>query len=88
MSQLPIARTDLEDRVVDDEFVILDRDKDAIHQLNATAGFIWAKCDGRHDIETIAEELAEEYGVDLEVTRQDVRAIVTTFGNLGLVDGA
>ena len=85
MTHLPRGRTSLEDRFVEDELVILDRERDAIHQLNPTARFIWSRCDGEHDLDTIAKELAEVFGVDFLITRDDVGATISTLEELGLL---
>lgn len=85
MNQLPKVRSGLEDRLIADELVILDRERESIHQLNLTATFIWSRCDGQRDLETIAEELADEYGVEVDLTLVDVEATISDFESLGLL---
>jgi len=86
MTDRPKARPDLETRTVDDETVILDRDGERIHQLNATASFIWDRCDGERDATAIAAELAEAFGVEPDQTVKDVSEIVLQFSALGLLE--
>ena len=86
MTDRPKARPDLETRTVDDETVILDRDGERIHQLNATASFVWDCCEGKMDTNSIAAELAEAFGVDPNRTVKDVSEIVLQFSGLGLLE--
>lgn len=85
MCDRPQARPNLEVRIVDDETVILDQDGEHIHQLNATASFIWERCDGSVTLSEIAQELAATFEVDPEVTAGDVQNTVLQFSQLGLL---
>ena len=87
MSDKPKAKPDLEVRTVEDEKVILNRDGEHIHQLNLTASFVWDRCDGSHEVAQIADELAEAFGVDSELTLKDVSDVVLQFSQLGLLEG-
>jgi len=86
MSNKPKTKSGLEVRTVDDEKVILDRDGEHIHQLNATASFIWDLCDGSREISTIAEELGDAFGVDADSTLKDVSDVLSQFSELGLLE--
>jgi len=86
MSNTPKTRPDLEVRTVDDEKVILDRDGEHIHQLNSTASFVWDRCDGSREISAIAQELADAFGVDSDLTLNDVSEIVLQFSQLELLE--
>lgn len=88
MPDKPKANPDLEVRTVEDEKVILNRDGEHIHQLNLTASFVWDRCDGSHDVTQIADELAEAFGVDSDLTLKDVSDVVLQFSQLGLLEGA
>lgn len=57
---------------VDNEILILDRKDNKIHQLNATASFIWKKCDESHSIEFIIKELINDFEISPEEARKDV----------------
>lgn len=85
MSNRPTTKPDLEVRTVDDEKVILDRDGEHIHQLNATASYIWDRCDGTREVSEIAQELADAFEVTPELTLKDVSDIVLQFSELGLL---
>ena len=85
MRNRPTTKPDLEVRTVDDEKVILDRDGEHIHQLNATASFVWDRCDGTREVSEIAQDLADAFGVTPELTLKDVSEIVLKFDQLGLL---
>src|SRR2546427_9530923 len=62
----PRRRSDISARVVVDETVVLDLGAAQIHQLNATASFIWDRCDGYCTVAAIAEKLTGSFDVDCE----------------------
>ena len=84
-SYAPIIRTGLVTREVDGECLVLDRQSEKIHQLNATAWFIWEHCDGERSIQSIAEEVAKAFGIALGDAERDVEATVARFQELGLL---
>jgi hypothetical protein len=84
----PKRRSDISARVVADETVVLDLGAAQIHQLNATASFIWHRCDGHCTVGEIAEKLAESFDVDCETAREAVQATLRQFDELGLLDSA
>ena len=84
----PKRRSDISARGVVDETVVLDLGAAQIHQLNATASFIWNRCDGHCTVGEIVEKLAESFDVDCETARQAVEATLRRFNELGLLDSA
>jgi len=84
----PKRRSDISARVVADETVVLDLGAAQIHQLNATASFIWNRCDGRSTVGEIAEKLADSFDVDCATACQAVQAALRRFDELGLLDSA
>ncbi len=46
---------------LDEEAVVYDIAHDVVHYLNATARFIWERCDGNRTIHDIADELNEVF---------------------------
>lgn len=70
---------------VDDEMLILDVSKDKIHQLNQTACFVWANCNGANSQEMLADLLVEQYEVDPSTAKEDVSVIVQELLNLELI---
>jgi hypothetical protein len=72
----PRQRRDVKTRHVGDEVVVLDRKRERIHQLNRTASFVWARCDGRHSMAEIAGEVAAAFDVDPARAGDDVATLV------------
>ena len=82
----PKRRSDVSVRVVEGETVVLDRQEELIHQLNQTASYIWARCDGKSGMAEIASQLAEEFGIDPETVARDVAGIVGQIQSLNLLE--
>ncbi|MBL8852312.1 MAG: PqqD family protein [Planctomycetaceae bacterium] len=71
---LPVARVnELHVEQVGDDLVLFDHRTHAAHSLNATAAFVWERCDGEHSCAQIADE-ARQAGSPL--TENDVRKTV------------
>ncbi len=77
--QIFVKSPELIEQVIDGETVVLDKVAGLIHQLNATASTIWTACDGKATVDNIAEQIARQYGIDIELARADVE---TTFQQL------
>jgi Coenzyme PQQ synthesis protein D (PqqD) len=82
----PRRRADVNVRVVDGEAVVLDRQKELIHQLNQTATYIWEQCDGRFVVQEIAARLAETFDVAPETAMQDVVKVIQDLQALSLLE--
>lgn len=78
-------RENLTVQSVDEETLILDLDSNHIHQLNPTASFIWELCDGKMSVDRLTELFAENYEIDVETARVDVRNVVKQLLDLGLI---
>lgn len=85
MMQRPNRRTEFEERVVEGEMVVMDKQSEQIHQLNQTASFIWQLCDGDHDRQQIAEELATAFEIDAETAKADVADTLNKLEEIGLL---
>ena len=72
-------------REVNGETLVLDARSELIHQLNATATFIWQQARSEISTGDIAAALAEEYAVDLETAERDVAATLARLKELDLV---
>jgi hypothetical protein len=72
-------------REVDGEVVVLDVETDKVHQLNATASFIWRLCEEGQAPEVMARRLAERFDVAESVAFQDASVIIEQLRALGLV---
>ncbi|MBN2560444.1 MAG: PqqD family protein [Phycisphaerae bacterium] len=79
---------------VDDEAVLYDPAHDGVHYLNATALFIWERCDGRRAVEDIVEDLTDAFeqtdgGAHTRCNMvADVRNTLMDLSNNGLLDYA
>lgn len=71
--------------MVGEEVVILDRTANQVHQLNATAGFIWRRCDGHHTPAGIADAVVAAFEIDAETARDAVLTALHQFRQLGLL---
>lgn len=87
-SSRPVVRPDLIIREVNGELVVLDRRGGKVHQLNATASYIWHCCNGRSNPKGIAESLAERYGIEITQAEGDVEATIAKFRELGLLSNS
>lgn len=83
--QRPNRRTEFEERVVEGEMVVMDKESEQIHQLNQTASFIWQLCDGDHDRKQIAEELAAAFEIDSVTAEADVADTLNKLEEIGLL---
>ena len=81
----PRPRPDLKARVVDGETVLLDRAGGRVHQLNATASFVWSKLDGSTSPHDVAAAVAEAFEVEPETAARDVTALLDQFRKLNLL---
>jgi hypothetical protein len=78
-------RPDLKARTVEGETVLLDRAGGRVHQLNATASFVWSKLDGRTSADDVAAAVAEAFDVEPETAARDVNALLEQFRTLNLL---
>jgi len=81
----PKQRDDIHTRVVEGEAVLLDRQKDLIHQLNCTATYVWNCCDGRTSLTELATQLAEAFDVPQEIAISDLATVIQQFHDLHLL---
>ncbi|MFH1566897.1 MAG: PqqD family protein, partial [Gemmatimonadota bacterium] len=77
----PEARSE----AVEDGVVVQTADGQAVHLLNATAAFVWERCDGTHPAARIAAELAERTGEPLARVAADVTAALAALREKGLL---
>lgn len=71
---------------VDEELVILDKAAGKVHQLNASASFVWHGISDGLGAEAIALKLSKEFDIGHETASVDVRAAIAKFRNLSLMD--
>ena len=86
VNQLPRARrTGVRTLEVGVETLVLDEQSGQIHQLNATASFVWRRCDGASSVVEIAGLLTREFDVDPATAAEDVARVITQLEELKLL---
>ena len=71
---------------IGDETVLHDGGRKQAHVVNQSAAWIWDHMDGSSSTDDIADLLAREFNVLVEVARRDVAAVADEFRRLGLLD--
>ena len=84
--QAPRRRDGLQVREIDGESVVLDTRNERMHNLNATAAFIFESVDGVRSVEQIWSELAESFEISLEIAERDTRNLLSQLRDLQLVE--
>lgn len=82
----PTIRADVTVQHVDAEILVLDLKSGSIHQLNATAAWILAQCNGENSIETITRDFAENFSLDLETAASDVASTLKQLNQVRVID--
>ena len=72
----PKIRSDVTVQNVGDESLVLDIESGHIHQLNATASWILAQCNGENSIESIIKDFAEYFSLDPDTAVSDVTTVI------------
>ena len=85
MNQFPERNPKLAWREIDGEAVIISPEDSHVHELNETASLIWKRADGRHNVDEIAAAVSEEYEVSVTVATTDVRELISTLEQKGLL---
>jgi hypothetical protein len=85
MSHFPERNPRLAWREIDGEAVIISPGDSHVHELNETASLIWKRADGRHNVDEIAAAVSEEYEVPVAVAATDVRELISTLEQKGLL---
>ncbi len=79
-------RSDLTIEKIDGDLVLLDKDLEQIHQLNATACVVWELLTEGSSRSTIADRLHSEFDAPKETILLDIDRIVENFESLGLLE--
>jgi Coenzyme PQQ synthesis protein D (PqqD) len=72
-------------RAIGDDLLLLNKDTNRIHQLNATASFIWRCCERAASADEIAGLMVAEFAVDEHEALQDVVETLSLLRELSLV---
>jgi len=82
----PKRRSDLIERVIDGETVILDRTGGLVHRLNATASVVWSQLNGENPPEAIAAYVASQFDSVPDTVLADVEKTIRSLDELGLLE--
>lgn len=78
-------RSDLHNEEVVGEVLVLDEVGGKVHQLNASAGFVWLHCNGDLTVREIIQRLTEHFDVVPAIAEQDVCDIIKQLQDLDLI---
>ena len=85
MALNPTCREDVMERRVGNDHMLYDATGRAVHLLNATALFVWRRCDGSHAVQDIIGEAASVYNVTREQIQADIEECLAAFHNKALL---
>ena len=78
-------RPDLAIESLDGELIVLDKAAGAVHQLNASASFVWNYLGEGLAADEIARLLAEAFDIEPNRALSDVQAAIAEFTGLELI---
>jgi hypothetical protein len=84
-SPFPRARPDLTFRPVEGHLALTDRSGTHTERLSLIAALVWTYCDGHHDPETIAAEVARELPDAGEDVQARVASLLAQFASRGIL---
>jgi PqqD family protein of HPr-rel-A system len=73
---------------LEDGLILYDRDSSLVHHLNPSARIVWFLCDGSATVGRLAQEIADEYGLDPGPIRAQVADLVAELDAVGLLEDA
>ncbi|MEI7787019.1 MAG: PqqD family protein [Chlorobiaceae bacterium] len=83
LDQICVTSEDVVARVIEDELIIVplasgigDMD-DELYTMNETGRAIWSRLDGEKTLQSIADDLAEEFSAAPEVIEKDLLGLIT-----------
>lgn len=82
----PTLRDDLSLQRVDGELLLMDGEKESLHQLNEVGTFILERCDGERTIDDIVSDIVDRYAVSKKRAAQDTEALLDEMRTLGIVN--
>jgi PqqD family protein of HPr-rel-A system len=73
---------------LEDGLILYDRDSSLVHHLNPSARIVWFLCDASASVRQLAQEIADEYGLEPGPIRLQVADLVGELDALGLLEDA
>jgi len=71
---------------IDGQTIILDRPHGKLHELNATASYVWRRCDGQATVSDIVAATAREFDADPITVERDVADILQQLERVQLIE--
>jgi len=72
-------------RAIGKGLVIVSPDENETHSIEDIGAFIWNKIDGKNDLDSILNEILQEYEVATPTATQDLQAFITQLIEADLV---
>ena len=72
-------------RNIDGRVVVIHPKMGEVHELNPVGSYLWEHLDGNCSLEQLAEDLAQNFEVDLEEALEDTRSFFALLAEHGLV---
>ena len=82
----PRRKPNLSVKEIDGQTIILDRPHGKLHELNATASYVWHCCDGRATVSDIVSATASEFDTDPSAIAQDIADILQHLESIQLIE--
>ncbi len=76
MERYPVRNPDTAHRMLADEAIVVNFKSSFFYNFNPVGARIWERCDGRHTVAQIAQELAEEFDVKVEEATRDCQEFI------------
>jgi len=83
---VPVPSSDVTLQRVGNEAILYDKRNGRAHVINNSAARIWELCNGTSTFEQICTAFGASYGLSAETVANDVRAILTTFAQLKVLE--
>lgn len=85
---VPIKRAEILELDMGDGFIVYNHESNLVHHLNPSASIMWQLCDGDATVKDLAQEIAEEYQLEMDRVRYEVAGLIGELDTLGLVEDA
>ena len=77
---------EIKSKELESKSVLLDLETGRYYTLNRVGTFIWALIDGKTNIHDIIERVVEKFKVERDVASQDVKDLVMSLNEEGLIE--
>lgn len=85
---VPIKKAEILELDMGDGFIVYNHESNLVHHLNPSASIMWQLCDGDATVKDLAQEIAEEYELEIDRVRYEVAGLIGELDTLGLVENA